>query len=243
MDYTSFAPGKSARPAKPNLSLPELPSPHKSFTPKFIGFLAVIILIGIGAYAGLWYWQNQQDAYVAAPTYTPRATAVEYRDTQYGFYISLPDSWSGYTVLNSQWTGRDVATGKIIAQGPIITLRHPLWTAAAPREDMPVMVFTPAQWALVKAENMSLGAAPIQPSLLGQNSQYILALSARYNYDFKTGYEEVDQLVHTLKAIEPISAEGQHCGGFIQNAPTCPSGYTCKLDVSHPDTGGTCAKN
>lgn len=33
---------------------------------------------------------------------------------------------------------------------------------------------------------------------------------------------------------------GLHCGGFIKNAPTCPAGYRCQLDVSHPDTGGIC---
>lgn len=33
---------------------------------------------------------------------------------------------------------------------------------------------------------------------------------------------------------------GAHCGGFIQNAPTCADGLHCQLDVSRPDTGGTC---
>ncbi len=30
-----------------------------------------------------------------------------------------------------------------------------------------------------------------------------------------------------------------HCGGFIKNAPVCPTGYTCKLGRI-PDTGGFC---
>jgi hypothetical protein len=33
---------------------------------------------------------------------------------------------------------------------------------------------------------------------------------------------------------------GAHCGGFIQNAPTCAKGFHCQLKVSSPDTGGTC---
>jgi hypothetical protein len=36
---------------------------------------------------------------------------------------------------------------------------------------------------------------------------------------------------------------GAHCGGFIQNAPTCASGYHCQLTVSRPDTGGICVKD
>lgn len=39
-------------------------------------------------------------------------------------------------------------------------------------------------------------------------------------------------------------ATGQPCGGFIQNAPTCPSGYTCApLPDSGPDDRGVCEKN
>lgn len=33
---------------------------------------------------------------------------------------------------------------------------------------------------------------------------------------------------------------GAHCGGFIQNAPTCATGFHCQLEVSRPDTGGVC---
>lgn len=33
---------------------------------------------------------------------------------------------------------------------------------------------------------------------------------------------------------------GGHCGGFIQNAPTCAAGLRCQLNVSSPDTGGVC---
>ena len=36
---------------------------------------------------------------------------------------------------------------------------------------------------------------------------------------------------------------GAHCGGFIQNAPTCAQGYYCKLSQQTPDTGGTCMPN
>lgn len=131
-----------------------------------------------------------------------------YTNSQYGFLITLPDSWKGYTVLNSQWEGWNIDPTKgasaVIDHGPIITFRHPDWTEANQREDMPVMIFTLAQWDLIKNDKMSVSAAPISPSLLGQNSKYVIALPARYNYDYKIGWEEVDQLVHTLKTFEPI---------------------------------------
>lgn len=37
-----------------------------------------------------------------------------------------------------------------------------------------------------------------------------------------------------------IVGAGEHCGGFILNAPTCASGFRCQLNVSNPDTGGIC---
>ncbi len=180
---------------------------------------------------------SQSEATCQKVSAADTSTWKTYRNDQYGFSIALPDGWKGYTVLNSQWEGRDVATGNVTAHGPIVTLRHPLWTATAPREDMPIMVFTPAQWELVQQESLAVGAAPIPPSILGQNSKYIIALPARYNFDYKTGFEEVDQLVHALKAYEPTVA-GQFCGGIA--GIQCPSGYSCKLEGNYPDAGGTC---
>ena len=67
------------------------------------------------------------------------------------------------------------------------------------------MVFTLAQWGLVQAEKLSVGAAPIPPTELGRNSTYVFALPARYNYAFPTGYEEVEQILqgHPLQAFDP----------------------------------------
>ncbi|MEK7646056.1 MAG: hypothetical protein AAB374_03045 [Patescibacteria group bacterium] len=183
------------------------PEPHKHFlNKKFAITFIVLLLLGGGVYAGIWWWQSQQIANVIVPTFTPRVSSEIYTNNQFGFSIALPDSWKGYTVLNSQWEGRDGTTRNVAATGPIITIRHPLWTTSAPREDMPVMIFTPAQWALIQSEKMSAGAAPIPPSILGQNSKYVIALPARYNYDYATGWEEVDRLVHTLKAFEPSAS-------------------------------------
>ena len=41
----------------------------------------------------------------------------------------------------------------------------------------------------------------------------------------------------TASSSSPL---GQPCGGFIRNAPACPAGYRCQLNVSRPDTGGVC---
>src|SRR3989344_4041533 len=153
--------------------------------------LGIIFLVAIGAavVSVLYYWQV---AHQAIPGPVVHQDQIVYKNNQYGFSINLPASWKGYTILNRQWEGWAIEAMNIVDHGPIITLRHPLWTEANPREDMPVMVFTPARWALIQQEKMSVGAAPVSPSMLGQNSKYVLALPARYNYDYRTGWEEVD---------------------------------------------------
>lgn len=40
--------------------------------------------------------------------------------------------------------------------------------------------------------------------------------------------------------IQVSGGAGARCGGFIQNAPACAKGFRCQLNVSSPDTGGTC---
>lgn len=165
--------------------------------PKLFASIILIAVVAVGGYFVLTKRSPQIDT----------SNWKTYTNSQYGFSITLPDSWKGYTVSNSQWEGWNIDPAKganiVIDSGPIITLRHPNWTEVSQREDMPVMIFTLAQWDLIKNEKMSVSAAPISPYLLGQNLKYVIALPARYNYDFRIGWEEVDKIVHTLKAFEP----------------------------------------
>ena len=123
---------------------------------------------------------------------------IVYMNRGYGFTFTLPENWSGYTIVAEAWEGRSVGgstSGQITETGPKFLIRHPEWTKENPREDIPVMVFTLAQWDKVLQENISLGAAPIGPTELGRNSTYVFALPARYNFDFLTGYQEIEQIL------------------------------------------------
>jgi hypothetical protein len=133
----------------------------------------------------------------ASPT---QNTTVEYKNDAYGFSITLPASWQGYTIVDQTWQGYLVANengqnNDPDETGPKLLIRHPLWTAQVTRQDIPIMVFTLAQWDLILQEKLSVSAAPIGPSELGRNAKYIFALPARYNYAFPTGYEEVQQII------------------------------------------------
>jgi len=125
--------------------------------------------------------------------------SIVYRNTQYGFCFSLPISWRGYSIVADQWRGNPLnEQGEQHAQkGPMISVRHPLWTSANPRQDIPIMVFTQAQWGSLQRDEFHIGAAPIGPSELGRNHKYVFALPARYDYAFPTGYEEVEQILAT----------------------------------------------
>ncbi len=140
----------------------------------------------------------------ATPEAAPEMQGVVLHNTQYGFDFALPDSWQGYTVLNSQWEGLAVSgsqAGKATEAGPEIILRHPHWTSGDPRQDIPILVFTLAQWDALEQEAFHIGAAPIGPSELGRNSRYVFALPARYNFAYLTGYEEVE----TILAGKPLT--------------------------------------
>lgn len=133
---------------------------------------------------------------------TPGSNSILYKNAVYGFNFTLPTSWQGYSIIAGDWSGSDIATGKTTETGPMISIRHPLWTSQKPRQDIPIMIFTPDQWNLLQQEKFHIGAAPIGPSKLGQNSRYVFALPARYNYAFPTGYEEVEKILkdHPLQA-------------------------------------------
>lgn len=130
------------------------------------------------------------------------SNSIVYKNTKYGFSFTLPASWQGYTIIPGTWEGVDLSSGKVSETGPIISIRHPLWTSKRPRQDIPIMVFTIKQWNLLQKEKFHVGAAPINPSELARNNKYVFALPARYNYAFPIGFQEVEEILrsHPLKA-------------------------------------------
>jgi hypothetical protein len=147
-------------------------------------------------------------------TMQPAGTVI-YRNDQFGFSFTLPASWEGYQIVTLQWegfpnNGGGNGTPDTPVYGPQIDIRHPLWTQANPRQDIPIMIFTAAQWEQVQQETLGVSAAPIPPTELGHNSTYVFALPARYNYAFPTGYQEVENILagHPLQGFEPTPTTG-----------------------------------
>jgi bla regulator protein blaR1 len=169
--------------------------------------LVAIMVIAILAVGAIWYYVAAQPSPAgtgqatpppASPT--PSTSTIQYINNQYGFTFSLPASWTGYSIVTSTWTGYPLSangTAGAAQHGPIISIRNPLWTASDTYQDIPIMVFTKEEWAAVSAGSTTVSAAPIPPSELGENSQYVFALPARYNYAFPTGYQEVQDIINS----------------------------------------------
>ncbi|TJX59638.1 hypothetical protein E8P77_21065, partial [Soehngenia saccharolytica] len=105
-------------------------------------------------------------------------TTITYNNENYGFNFQLPKSWVGYKIIETKWEGRSIEgtqSGEIVESGTIISIRHPLWTSEEPRQDIPIMIFTLSQWNLIQQEKISVSAAPINPSELGRNNNYVFA--------------------------------------------------------------------
>ena len=155
--------------------------------------LIVVAIIFVGAMG--YFVLIKKPAVVIIPT-PVQETSLVYNNIQYGFDFSLPFSWKGYSIISQNWNGTmiDIQTNQSV-EGPEILIRHPLWTSLSPRQDIPIMIFTISQWNLIQQERLSVGAAPIPPSELGRNVNYVFAIPARYNFAFLTGFEEVEQII------------------------------------------------
>jgi len=125
------------------------------------------------------------------PTAQPEKT-IEYHNTEYGFSFSLPASWKGYSIITDIWQGytENESQEVIVEQGPIISIRHPLWTSKNSRQDIPIWVFTINQWNSLQQNQYSISAGGITSELC-RNNKYVFALYSRYNFGELPGFEEV----------------------------------------------------
>jgi len=161
--------------------------------------IIIIILIVVVILAGYYLLARKDPQPIQTQDQLPQVeTSISYNNPQYGFSFSLPVSWKRYSIISQNWNGQiiDSKNNQSII-GPEILIRHPLWTSSVPRQDIPIMIFSFSQWDLIQQEKLSLGAAPIGPSELGRNSNYVFALPARYNFAYPVGFEEVEKIINS----------------------------------------------
>ena len=187
---------------------------------KFIFSIVVVIIILIVIASGVWFMFQKN---TSNNPLTQVKNSVEYANNQYGFSFVLPLDWKGYSVVTSKWSGDAISpSGQVQVtslQGPEISIRNPLWTAQTPYQDIPIMIFTIAQWSDLQHSKFHIGAAPINPSQLGLNTSYVFALPARYNYAYPAGWQEVDQIIksNSLQTFQPIGSTANNVAPHINS--------------------------
>jgi len=162
---------------------------------------AVIIFGGVFAYQN-YYLANQQKDNLQ--TNNTSASWKNYINNEYRFGITFPDSWKGYTVESSSWSGWKVdGSGKIgDYSGVKLIFKNPQTTPQQSWQDIPIMIFTPDVWELVQEEKVGVSAAPIPPAEVGRNAKYVFATPPRwYGFTDDIGFQEAVEIVKTFKAF------------------------------------------
>lgn len=159
-----------------------------------IGLGILLILLGFGAYMYLGRTEEVQ-VIDETPIVNELQGAVTYRNNIYGFTVPLPDSWRGYSV-------KEEPKGSYLE----IHIMHPQSTTANPRMDVPVLVVPVAtwnKWYLVGAPESGQHpfAAPVPATERARNTKYVFATAPRYNFSYLTGFEEVDEIVKKITAL------------------------------------------
>jgi len=125
-----------------------------------------------------------------------------YKNDQYGFELTILDSWKGYLVITDFWTGWTLPNYSVDIHGPGIIIRNPNWTTTQRWQDIPIMVFAKEEWGAIKTGNLAVSAAPVGPSKLGENQKYIFALPPRWSgFTDDLGQDEAWTIAHTLYAL------------------------------------------
>lgn len=158
---------------------------------KIISVLIVVVVVVLVGY--LLTTKYKEVVPVNDPTAS--STPVVYSDSDFGFTFSLPESWRGYSIVKNVWEGTPLTATATQQTGTKLLIRNPQWTSTLPYQDIPVMVFTLAQWNSYRAGNFSVSAAPVEATELGRNNLYVFALPPRWNFDYSEGYEEAENIV------------------------------------------------
>ena len=136
---------------------------------------------------------------------------LQYQNADYGFAISLPSSWKGYAIITKTWDGHSAvenANSEVIEHGPLLTIRHPQWTAQAPLQDIPIYVYTLKQWsALDISGGFVVHSSGIEDELY-HNSHYVFVVYNRdlipdFNDENIKGAGEVARIVQNLEDQHP----------------------------------------
>ena len=168
--------------------------------------LIALVIIIIALIAVLYFinsYRNKEEVVVNNPN--TNNASITYKNTDYGFNFSLPTNWQGYSIIKEEWQG-NILTDKAKQSGPKIIIRNPKWTESVHYEDLPILVFTIAQWNSYLKEDFAVSAAPILASELARNNVYVFALPPRWDFDYSLDFAEA-QNIFANNPLKPFNIE------------------------------------
>lgn len=119
-----------------------------------------------------------------------------YTNTDYGFSISLLSDWKNIEVVA---TDTDHYAKEIIIKNKDKNITDSNNDNYA---YIPVLVYTKEDWNNKDLQDKNFNfAAPIPPSVRGENTKYIFSTAPRYNFSYLNGFEDVEKMLQTLKAF------------------------------------------
>ncbi len=135
----------------------------------------------------------------------PLSIGIVYKNSEFGFEITLPATWQGYTMVKQNWQGTAIDGSGKTYSGDIVVIKNPKTTSQQAYQDIPIMVFTTDMWKLVgdeKTATVAVSAAPIGPAKIGENLKYVFATPPRwYGFADAIDWQEAVDAVKTFKAF------------------------------------------
>lgn len=187
----------------------------------------------------------------SAPTLSTSDSWIEYKNEKYGYYVKYPPKWSQSSEsesnqsntyflnvvddLNPSFGGLDQTQILVVASSD--TLKYPKISSL---HDLGIKKYTNISGTLYSWESVTEG----NKVKVDRKGYDFVAKSGSYKILFRLfstpEKEKSDQLVfeQLLNSFKLNNQENKFCGGIAGIA--CPNGFTCKLDGTYPDAGGTC---
>jgi hypothetical protein len=130
----------------------------------------------------------------------PAGLPISYHNAHYDFTFFLPCDWHGYSTLTNQWNGETYLPDKdkdiMLAHGPIIVLRNPLWKTNDLYQDVPIYVFTRQQWDDIHLGKYDAAGAGGIIFELWHNNKYVFGIHSHYNWGELKGWRETENIVN-----------------------------------------------
>jgi len=179
-----------------------------------IGVIIIIVIALIsfgGVFAYKYFFAQKIDSQLQNDI-TPINQTTKYKNNEYGFEITFPNSWKNYSVEQRVWEGWiiDAPSEGPDYSGTMLIFKNPKLASENNFQGIPIMVITPDIWKLISEEKVAVSTAPIGPTKIGQNEKYIFATPPRYiGFADDLNSQQINEVYEIVKTFKAIQSTNQ----------------------------------